>query len=741
MYLDGYPGVYIQEVPSDVRTIIAASTSTLAIVGHFPRGPVGLPRKVTSWSDVVRTFGSLDPRYVALYSLRDFFQQGGSYAWVNRIAFERPTLTLTSVEKAFQVEALAGGAAGNAITVRITPNTDGSFNLIAKNASNPAETFSNLSADPASSRFVERIINAPVGEGGSALIAVSNTNFAPAVVAATNLINGADPSTKAGLTLASVPIPALTIQGLEGWKSTTKATAVVNGANFDLTLSSFDGGSAILLNLSLDPTNANYVVKKVGEVLNNVGKPVAAVVLSRDALRVPVNNSGPAPANITSNNNAAASAAGTPPAASVTIPPGSGSGSAMSVAAANPGTWGNALRVGIAVVPGGFDLMVNEYNGTQVVASETFRGLSVLAASPQFAERVVNEQSLLIRLSAVTATPRESKTATPVDELDASDLTALSGGSDGTLPGEPAWPDSAGGYFAGTLDGAQGFRSFDAIVPQRFNLMVVPEAPLMTDKGFDTYAQAGAYCTEALAFLLTDHPEAHDSINQIGNWDIAGRLGTDLSRSAAICFPRLATRDPLGGARKMQSSGAIAGLMARTDGQRGVWKAPAGLDASISGALPTVSMTDKQQAGLNKSGINCLRVKPGAGTVHWGARTLAGADNLASEWKYVPIRRTALMIEQTLHDSMGWVVFEPNDEGLWAQIRLNVGAFMQSLFVQGAFQGRTPREAYLVKCDGETTSQQDVNSGIVNILVGFAPLRPAEYVVVRLTQLAGRLAN
>lgn len=107
----------------------------------------------------------------------------------------------------------------------------------------------------------------------------------------------------------------------------------------------------------------------------------------------------------------------------------------------------------------------------------------------------------------------------------------------------------------------------------------------------------------------------------------------------------------------------------------------------------------------------------------------------------MPVRRTALMIEQTLSDSMGWVVFEPNDESLWAQIRLNVGSFMQSLFVQGAFQGTTPAEAYLVKCDGETTSQQDVNSGIVNILVGFAPLRPAEFVIVRLTQLAGRLAN
>ena len=151
-------------------------------------------------------------------------------------------------------------------------------------------------------------------------------------------------------------------------------------------------------------------------------------------------------------------------------------------------------------------------------------------------------------------------------------------------------------------------------------------------------------------------------------------------------------------------------------------------------------MTDRQQGQLNQRGINCLRAFANVGTVQWGARTLAGSDSVASEWKYVSVRRTALFLEQSLKRALPWVVFEPNDEALWAQVRLNVGAFMQSMFIQGAFQGSSPREAYLVKCDGETTSQQDVNSGIVNILVGFAPLRPAEFVVVRLTQLAGRLA-
>jgi phage tail sheath protein FI len=180
--------------------------------------------------------------------------------------------------------------------------------------------------------------------------------------------------------------------------------------------------------------------------------------------------------------------------------------------------------------------------------------------------------------------------------------------------------------------------------------------------------------------------------------------------------------------------------MARTDGQRGVWKAPAGVDASVNGTAGLAyDLTDKQNGVLNQVGINCLRTFPVYGRVCWGARTLRGADQAADEYKYVPVRRTALFLEESLYRGLKWVVFEPNDEPLWAQIRLNVGAFLQSLFRQGAFQGTTPRQAYFVKCDSETTTQDDINKGIVNIVVGFAPLKPAEFVIVKLQQMAGQI--
>jgi uncharacterized protein len=184
----------------------------------------------------------------------------------------------------------------------------------------------------------------------------------------------------------------------------------------------------------------------------------------------------------------------------------------------------------------------------------------------------------------------------------------------------------------------------------------------------------------------------------------------------------------------------MAGLYAATDAGRGVWKAPAGTDVRLRGVqgLDYV-LTDRENGALNPLGVNCLRSFPIFGNIAWGARTLDGADQQASEWKYIPVRRLALYLEESLYRGTKWVVFEPNDEPLWAQIRLNVGAFMQNLFRQGAFQGKTPAEAYFVKCDKETTTQNDINLGIVNILVGFAPLKPAEFVIIKVQQMAGQI--
>ena len=194
--------------------------------------------------------------------------------------------------------------------------------------------------------------------------------------------------------------------------------------------------------------------------------------------------------------------------------------------------------------------------------------------------------------------------------------------------------------------------------------------------------------------------------------------------------------------RKVAPSGTVAGLWARTDGARGVWKAPAGTEATLTGVQQLeYKLTDPENGVLNPLAINCLRTFPIYGPVCWGARTLNGADQMADEYKYIPVRRLALYIEESLYRGTQWVVFEPNDTPLWAQIRLKVGAFMQTLFRQGAFQGSTPQDAYFVLCDATTNPQASINLGIVNIVVGFAPLKPAEFVVITIQQIAGQLAT
>ncbi len=277
-----------------------------------------------------------------------------------------------------------------------------------------------------------------------------------------------------------------------------------------------------------------------------------------------------------------------------------------------------------------------------------------------------------------------------------------------------------------------------------FNILCIPPYLSQTDIDLSLLAASAEYCAKRRAMLLVDAPSdwLSTSTATAGIQDIMLQIGSDNAKNAALYFPRLMKTNILhdNQVETFVSCGAAAGIYARTDTERGVWKAPAGTEASIAGLSGlSVPLTDGENGELNPLGINCLRVFPATGGVVWGARTLQGDDRLASEWKYVPVRRTALFIEESLYRGLQWVVFEPNDEPLWAQIRLNVGAFMHNLFRLGAFQGQTPKDAYLVKCDSETTTQNDIDLGIVNILVAFAPLKPAEFVIIQIQQLAGQI--
>ena len=277
----------------------------------------------------------------------------------------------------------------------------------------------------------------------------------------------------------------------------------------------------------------------------------------------------------------------------------------------------------------------------------------------------------------------------------------------------------------------KGVRALDDV--DIFNLLALPgiTAPAVL-------AGAAEYCRARRAFFIVDPPQSVRTPVEMAQFIQSGALPK--TSHAAIYFPWTKVSDPLAGGlpRAVSPSGTIAGLIARTDRTRGVWKSPAGPNAGLIGVKSLeYNLTDHESAPLNALGVNCLRVFPTFGVVAWGARTLAGADALASEWKYLPVRRTALFIEESVDRGTAWAAFEPNAEPLWAQIRLHVGDFLQRLFLDGAFQGTTPREAWFVKCNHETTTAADITNGIANIVIGFAPLRPAEFVVIKLPRQIG----
>jgi uncharacterized protein len=313
-------------------------------------------------------------------------------------------------------------------------------------------------------------------------------------------------------------------------------------------------------------------------------------------------------------------------------------------------------------------------------------------------------------------------------------------GTDGT--GLPQTADIIG-------DQAQFTGIYALLKVDLFNLLSIPEAtramasnPNALDANLDPtsiFSQAMTLCTQRRAFLLIDPPPAVNTVGAGVDWK-STQLGVVAPNGAAF-FPRLRLPDPENDyqLRTFAPSGVVAGVYANIDSTRGVWKAPAGIEATLNGVQSMVyKLNDLENGVLNPLGLNCFRTFPVYGPVLWGARTLVGADALANQWKYVPVRRMALFLEESLFRGTQWVVFEPNDEPLWSAIRLNVGSFMQTYFLKGAFQGQTPDQAYFVKCDSETTTQTDIDNGIVNILVGFAPLKPAEFVVIQIEQLTGQ---
>ncbi len=753
-----YPGVYVEEVSSGVRTVAGVGTSVAAFVGAAPRGPIDQAVRLFSFSDYERRFGGLQADSELSYAVRQFFQNGGTEAWAVRVVSDatRAGVTLRSAlaVDVLDVAALDAGVAGNDIEVRVdhaTSNPGSTFNLSVLRASDGrAESYLGLSLNSADARYAPDLVNGvsqlvgikrlPAKAALDALPAATTTsgplpdvatlltpkrnafrvslNGLPAVgvvVALPGDIGGGTPTQR--LDALAVAIQAQVRAQAAGQLALsaficerpagTQVLKLTSGAGGELSSvrvlpGTSNNAAAVLL---LGAANGGVEVDGVAAI-RPAPVPDAATLISAvlaatalDTLpdathhRISLSLDGAVPDDIDIGNAAAI---------------GANLAAKMADVAARLQAAVRALKPAQAAYSG----FVCRVSGSTLVLQSGTRGTgSRVVVAAALADSIADELKLLAGSVATQ----------PVN-------LQLQGGSE-----TPYDDSSVYGAFIADRAARSGLYALESV--DLFNLLCLPG---ITDPG--VLADAAAYCEERRAFFIIDAPATAVQPEQM----VAVVNGTALPKSdhAAVYYPWVQIADPLknGKLRVTPPCGTVAGLYARTDANRGVWKAPAGTEATLGGVQALGhALTDRENGSLNPLGVNCLRLFPVFGAVAWGARTLRGADAMASEYKYVPVRRLALFIEESLFRGTQWVVFEPNDEPLWAQIRLNLGAFMNGLFRQGAFQGRSTREAYLVKCDRETTTQDDINRGVVNILVAFAPLKPAEFVVIRIQQLAGQI--
>ncbi len=641
-----YPGVYIEERPSGVHTIVGVSTSVTAFVGAAAQGPVDEPVRIFSNADYTRTFGEpLDSTRPMGHVVTHYFANGGSEALIVRTVAADAVAAVVTLKDEAAADALTLTAHGKGEWANRVGGVGIEVSVDQAGTANPDDLFtmvvSSFAVDPRTNQ------SSKVAEETFANISMSpdHPRYALAAVAASKLVI---PTLAAGFT-----------------PTTTKGTSV--------------GAAAVVNPLTIHPSTRSIRVSV------DFGPPVDVELFATETGDV-----SKSPTQIISelNNNALPNA-----------------GLPQTVVKASQST------------------------GTITLESQSGGMNSAVTVTPSPSGDLSQDLNLGLLWGGAEVSGAAAKRPAPVAAGDAAGF--LAGGSDGSgvMPGDIA-----------PASGSSGMRALDALRFPRFNILCLPG---VTSDDQVPIGNALAYCRDQRAFLVVDSPPA-------GFGAIPPVLGsiTALGEHGALYYPRLEmTEQTTGGTRTLDlpACGAVAGIVARIDAARGIWKAPAGLEAGIVGATgvrnPTGAppLDDNLSGQLNPHGINVLRSFPGVGMVVWGARTLRGDDTLSSEFKYVPVRRLTDYLASSLYLGTQFAVFEPNDEDLWGQLRLAVGTFMRTLFRQGAFQQspkRTESDSFFVICDETVNPQSEIDLGRVNVVVGFAPLKPAEFVIVTITQIS-----
>jgi phage tail sheath protein FI len=682
------PGVYTQEKDSGVHAIGGAPTAVALFVGPTKSGIDNRATRVSSFGDFERLFGGLDAGSSLSYSVLHFFANGGGEAWIIRVRPDGAGPAASSLKKdgdaaaSVALTALSSGAAGGEIFVEIDPFGIGINPYDIAPAPAPAhdKTRFNLTLTNRATGATERFTSLSTRS--------DSTRFAKDVVN--------DEAT--GSQLVSVAVKALAANG-------PAATGSIYRLKTPLPNPADTFATAIKTTVAIrfrdaaglfDDTAASLKGRTWSQDIDvfdkDMNKPGNAITIA---------------AQIKSRINQAIRADNTLPESLREL------GVEVDVQEGS-----RFLRLRIAGPAPAPDLdRVSD-------ATVTIAGHALFA---QLVDVAIVENPSRYRLGFAYGDSKVAGVTT------AGQVSASSAGADGTAGLQPK-----------TSEFKKAIVDLGAVDPF-FNTLCLPDlvrasstdpAVLLHGEAKSIYEEAALVCKNKFAFLLVDPFPGVTTAGAAESWKSA--VFTMQSEHAAIFFPNVRVDDPLqpGSIRAHPPSGAIAGLFARSDSRTGVWQSPAGTDAGIAGAYgPAVVLSDDEHGLLNPIGVNVIRKFPIYGTVGFGSRTVNGLDVASSDYKYLAVRRTANHIQRSLTEGLRWAVHKPNGEQLWSQIRLAVNSFMQGLFRQGAFKGTAAREAYFVVCDSSTTTSADLQAGVVNISVGFAPLRPAEFVVITLRQI------
>ena len=610
-----YPGVYVQELPSGLRPLAAASTSRAVFVGDTETGPSNRRAVfITSWEEYQAHFGGFSPGpgYVA-HAVFQYFNNGGRSCYVLRAEGSggRPASVelqgTDPLHKVLVVRSRTLGVSANSLQISISKSsrgTDDSFRLTVKRqspagtAAEELESHDDLSMDPSSPRFVANVLRSE-----SKLVRAEVHAAAPAISDA-----------------------AIVGSALTGWPT--------EAGRFILILNRKAFGIAVPA-ATTATSDESELVTRLNLALEEYGVIVSATAAHALQLSVPASAGGATPT--------------------------------------------------LELVPSPDDPSQSNY--AESLGFKPGTPLTVIS-------------------------PYESRRPKNIDDV------KLQGGR------------SEGIVFDGE---GRTAHALDEIIDA--SILVLPGL-------FSQFSSAIDYCANRPLhdmFVIGDC--AAPTPNKLE--DIAGvkQLAVDANKSGmgALYYPWVRARDPSGESSvpvELPPSGFLAGIYARTDRDRGVWKAPAGVESILHGAVGLAhDLTDEQQGPLNIDGINVLRKFNTTGIVSWGARALSSDATR----RYISVRRLQGMIQRSVSDGLLSAVFQPNNHLLWSSLKADVGAFLDTLFRAGAFQGESPRDAYFVRCGlGETMTQVDIDLGKVIVDIGFAPVKPAEFVLVRVQHTVER---